>query len=318
MLATQDQTAALEEQDRVDRFRRLASMQGVVQPEVDRLSLPPGSTDTMSGPVPVVRVVFPERAFFAFDSAEPLPNSRPILDVIADNMKHDVPDAALTVLGHTDGVGTDAYNIDLSRRRAAAVIAALIARGVNPAQLSAVAIGKRQPIAPNNTEDGRALNRRVEFLVSPGFSANLAAVQQRVVPSTYFRLSKSEPVVKREAATPSALASVEKAVPARPLLESGPVPSTGSDVTAVKPAEPVAVPRKPEEVLPRVPSVAEVLGPMPGAQDPGALKPLGGLRLSSPTSAVARTPMMPITPVKLIPPDEVVARDLDPDGDVHF
>jgi outer membrane protein OmpA-like peptidoglycan-associated protein len=168
--ATQDQTAGVEEQDRINRFRRLSNMQGIAQPEVEQLMLPPGSVDFMLGPVPVVRVVFSERAFFAFNSATPLPSSEAILNVIAENMKHDVPDAALTVLGHTDGVGSDSYNIELSRRRAEAVMAALVARGVKPDQLSEVAIGKRQPIAPNSTIEGRALNRRVEFLVSPALS----------------------------------------------------------------------------------------------------------------------------------------------------
>lgn len=185
-MMSQDQTATIEERDRVNRFQRLADMYGTVQPSVDQLTLPPGSVDFMSGPVPVVRVVFPERAFFAFDSATPLPSSEPIFDVIAENMKHDVPDAALTVLGHTDAIGTDPYNIGLSRRRAEAVMAALVARGVSADQLSEVAIGKRQPIAPNETAAGRALNRRVEFLISPAMTANLAAVQQRVVPQSFF------------------------------------------------------------------------------------------------------------------------------------
>jgi len=192
--------AQTEEQDRVTRFQRLADQSNVTRPTVTETTLPPGSVDFMQGPVPVVRVVFPEKAFFAFDSATPLPESSRILDVIADNMKHDVPDAALTVLGHTDAVGTDAYNIDLSRRRARAVMEALVARGVPASQLTEVAIGKRQPLAPNDNPEGRALNRRVEFLISPATSANLAAVQQVVVPASYLRLSRVEDV---HAATPA-------------------------------------------------------------------------------------------------------------------
>lgn len=183
--------AQTEEQDRIARFQRLAAQNNVVSPTVTETMLPSGSVDFMKGPVPVVRVVFPEKAFFAFDSATPLPDSSHILDVIADNMKHDVPDAALTVLGHTDAVGTDAYNIDLSRRRAQAVIDALIARGVPASQLTEVAIGKRLPLVPNDTPEGRALNRRVEFLISPATSANLAAVQQVVVPASYLSLTKA-------------------------------------------------------------------------------------------------------------------------------
>ena len=201
-LSTQDQMAATEAQDRTNRFQRLASQYGSVQPYVEQVTLPPGSVDFMSGPVPVVRVTFPQRAFFAFDSAVPLPSSGPILDVIAENMKRDVPDAALTVLGHTDAIGSDPYNIGLSRRRAEAVMAALVARGVRPDQLSEVAIGKRQPIAPNDTADGRALNRRVEFLVSPAMSANLAAVQQRVVPQSFLQTSVEHDNTKLAALEP--------------------------------------------------------------------------------------------------------------------
>ncbi|MFT8827794.1 OmpA family protein [Acetobacter syzygii] len=197
-ISTQDQMASTEEQDRVARFNRLADANDVARPTIKEISLPPGSVDFMQGSVPVVRVVFPERAFFAFDSDVPLPQSQGILDVIADNMKHDVPDAALTILGHTDAVGTDGYNIDLSRRRARAVIRALIERGVNPDQLTEVAIGKRQPIASNATTDGRALNRRVEFLISPAMSANLAAVQQYVVPKSYLSLAKADDVRLRQ------------------------------------------------------------------------------------------------------------------------
>lgn len=187
VIATEDETAKTEERDRIERFQRLAHMQGIAPPQVEQVVLPPGSVDFMSGPVPVVRVVFPERAFFAFDSSTPLPESGPIFDLIAANMKRDVPDAALTVLGHTDAIGSDTYNIGLSRRRAQAVMMELVARGVNPDRLTEVAIGKRQPIAPNDTVEGRAFNRRVEFLISASMTSNLAAVQQYVVPESYFR-----------------------------------------------------------------------------------------------------------------------------------
>ncbi len=192
-LATQDQTAGVENDDRIARFRRLASMQGIAPPRVDQLVLPPNSVSYMTGSVPVVRVVFDERVFFAFNSDEPIAEAGPVFDVLAENMRRDVPDAALSVLGHTDAIGTDAYNINLSARRAANVMAELVRRGVRPSQLSEVAIGKRQPVAPNDTAEGRARNRRVEFLVSSGIDANLAAVQQRVVPMAYLRLGRGAP-----------------------------------------------------------------------------------------------------------------------------
>ncbi|HYZ22662.1 MAG TPA: OmpA family protein, partial [Rhodopila sp.] len=96
----------------------------------------------------------------------------------SDRIRRDAPGWHLTVLGHTDATGSDAYNMDLSRRRAAKVLRALVDRGLDPSQLSAVAIGKRQPIADNRTEAGRARNRRVEFLMSRCLEANLGVVRQ--------------------------------------------------------------------------------------------------------------------------------------------
>ena len=204
-LASQDQTADIENNDRIARFRRLAALQGVVPPHVDQLRLPPNSVSYMAGPVPVVRVVFDERVFFDFNNDVPRPDAGPVFDLIAENMRRDVPDAALTVLGHTDAVGTNAYNISLSARRAANVMHELVQRGVRPSQLSEVAIGKRQPIAPNDTDAGRARNRRVEFLVSSGINANLAAVQQRVVPASYLSLSNGAPPAPRLASVAQVL-----------------------------------------------------------------------------------------------------------------
>ena len=73
-------------------------------------------------------------------------------------------DAALRLLveGHTDATNTDAYNLDLSERRARSVMAALVKLGVEPARLQARGFGRTRPVADNATAQGRALNRRVE------------------------------------------------------------------------------------------------------------------------------------------------------------
>lgn len=182
---TRDQAAQIDGGDRITRFQRLASMQGMEPPLVEQLTLPVGSVNYTAGPVPVVRVVFDNRVFFTSNSDQPLPEAAPVFDFVAENLRRDVPDTALTVLGHTDAQGGDAYNMDLSRRRAANVIAQLVDRGVAPEQLSEVGIGKRQPIAPNDTPEGRSRNRRVEFLISSGIEANLAVVKSRDIPSSY-------------------------------------------------------------------------------------------------------------------------------------
>lgn len=185
-LLTQADTINLENSDRIARFQRLAQTVGVAPPKVEQIYAPAGSVPGVPGAAPVVRVVFPEGVFFDTDSATPLPGAAKIIELIAQNMRRDVPDAALTILGHTDSTGTDAYNMDLSKRRALSVMAMLAVRRVDPQQMTTVAIGDRQPIAPNDTAEGRAMNRRVEFLISASPEANLAVVQNRSINSAYF------------------------------------------------------------------------------------------------------------------------------------
>ena len=198
-LYTQSQTVGLENSDRINRFQRLATIDGIEAPTIDQLIAPAGTAPTVDGPVPVVRVVFREDVFFNSGSDVPLPEASPVFDMIAQNMQRDVPDAALTILGHTDAIGSDPYNMDLSARRALAVMQQLVDRGVNPAQMSTVAIGFHQPIAPNDSPEGRALNRRVEFLISANPNANLAVVQQRTTDSSFFVTSDGRSTVPKEA-----------------------------------------------------------------------------------------------------------------------
>jgi OmpA-OmpF porin, OOP family len=74
------------------------------------------------------------------------------------------------VQGHTDSIGTDSYNLGLSQRRAEAVKAYLVSRGLNATALTAKGYGKAKPIAGNETAEGRAQNRRVAFEVTNGFA----------------------------------------------------------------------------------------------------------------------------------------------------
>lgn len=102
--------------------------------------------------------------FFAFNSDEIREESEPTLAEIADILRRHA-DWKLGIAGHTDGVASDAFNLDLSRRRAAAVKAALVARyGVLPARLTTAGYGKSQPRDTNATPEGRARNRRVELV----------------------------------------------------------------------------------------------------------------------------------------------------------
>jgi len=73
----------------------------------------------------------------------------------------------VTIEGHTDSKGSESYNMRLSEERARAVADSLMARGVDARRLTTVGLGPSRPIASNNTEAGRQLNRRVTLMVTP-------------------------------------------------------------------------------------------------------------------------------------------------------
>jgi outer membrane protein OmpA-like peptidoglycan-associated protein len=100
-----------------------------------------------------------ERVHFDFDQSVITPTAIPILDRVAESMNAH-PEAFFEIAGHTDSVGTFAYNFLLSARRAAAVRDYLIKQGVPAYKMTAVGYGEGFPIAPNATVEGRALNRR--------------------------------------------------------------------------------------------------------------------------------------------------------------
>ena len=100
---------------------------------------------------------------FDENKAELRPESMPEIEHIARLMKNN-PHISFEVQGHTDSKGTDQQNQILSQRRAEAIVSTLVRLGVPPARLTAVGMGSRKPIADNATEEGRALNRRVELI----------------------------------------------------------------------------------------------------------------------------------------------------------
>ncbi|HNK47092.1 MAG TPA: OmpA family protein, partial [Pseudomonadota bacterium] len=112
-----------------------------------------------------------ERIHFATDQDVILPESFGVLEEIADYIKAHPEWLEILIEGHCDFRADDAYNLNLSQRRASAVLKFLLLRGVEPGRLKAQGFGKSRPIADNSTEEGMALNRRVEFTilkVAPG------------------------------------------------------------------------------------------------------------------------------------------------------
>ena len=105
-------------------------------------------------------------AFFETDSADLAASSDEVLFKLASSMKIH-PELRLAVVGHTDSVGDFNYNLDLAERRANTVVEALQKDPYNITQerLVAVGVGSIDPIASNISEEGRALNRRVTFVV---------------------------------------------------------------------------------------------------------------------------------------------------------
>jgi len=109
-------------------------------------------------------VTFDTGILFNFDSAELLPASTENLENLAQSLiKYD--NTEVLVVGHTDNVGTDSYNQGLSERRANAASALLMARGLAPDRITSVGRGESEPIASNDTETDRRLNRRVEIAI---------------------------------------------------------------------------------------------------------------------------------------------------------
>lgn len=101
---------------------------------------------------------------FDFDRDEVKPESAPTLAEIATLLRND-PALRLAVVGHTDAQGGADYNLDLSRRRADHVVAALVrGHGIDASRLQARGAGAGEPVASNDSEDGRAKNRRVELV----------------------------------------------------------------------------------------------------------------------------------------------------------
>jgi OOP family OmpA-OmpF porin len=129
---------------------------------------PPVAVTPPPAPVPPTvaasKVTFAADAFFDFDKYVLKPEGRAKLDDLVSKIK-DVNLEVIIAVGHTDSIGTVAYNQKLSVRRAEAVKAYLVSKGIEKNRVYTEGKGKSQPIADNRTAEGRAKNRRVEIEV---------------------------------------------------------------------------------------------------------------------------------------------------------
>ena len=122
---------------------------------------PPPPPPPANLPAPGAALVL-EGVTFELNSAKLTASSSATLDKVAESLVGN-PDVKVDIGGHTDSTGNDAYNLELSRKRAQAVQDYLVSKGVNPSQTSVTGYGEKNPIAPNNTKGGRDQNRRVEL-----------------------------------------------------------------------------------------------------------------------------------------------------------
>jgi len=115
------------------------------------------------------------QVLFVTGKSELLPAARDQLDQVATALKDQGEVKPMVVEGYTDSVGSEATNLKLSKDRAEAVRAYLVSKGVPSDKITSVGKGKANPVASNDTPEGRANNRRVEIVVAGGGSSRLPA-----------------------------------------------------------------------------------------------------------------------------------------------
>ncbi len=125
---------------------------------------PPSAPTPIAAPPPIKKRFVLRNVHFDFDKSNLRPDSLPVLDEAVEILMQEAA-VHVVVEGHTDWIGTAEYNLKLSERRAESVRRYLVAHGIAASRLRSVGMGKSQPVATNETADGRAQNRRVELRV---------------------------------------------------------------------------------------------------------------------------------------------------------
>jgi outer membrane protein OmpA-like peptidoglycan-associated protein len=114
---------------------------------------------------------------FGFDSSDLNSQFHPVLDKVSSTLA-EYDKTVIEVAGHTDNVGSDAYNQQLSERRANSVASYLSSHGVMRTRMVTIGAGEGHPVANNETDDGRAQNRRVEITIVPVTQENVEKAKE--------------------------------------------------------------------------------------------------------------------------------------------
>jgi outer membrane protein OmpA-like peptidoglycan-associated protein len=173
-----EQRLQSDQQARDQLFKNLQATATAYSFEYMVINLPPGSVPGLNISIPVSHIRYRETVLIAFDSFVLERSAESIVADFANTLTKDAAIRSVLVVGRTDAIGTDEYNQGLSKKRAVAVPLALRKLGIDEHFLGVVPMGKAQPIANNSSEEGRALNRRVEFFLSDVPAATRVAIEQ--------------------------------------------------------------------------------------------------------------------------------------------
>jgi outer membrane protein OmpA-like peptidoglycan-associated protein len=111
-----------------------------------------------------IQVTFESGLLFDFDSDRVKATAQTNLRNLASSL-HKYPNSSLLIVGHTDAVGSDSYNMDLSQRRARSTALFLASQGVDASRLRTMGLGETEPVVPNDSDANMARNRRVEVAI---------------------------------------------------------------------------------------------------------------------------------------------------------
>ena len=151
---------------------------------------------------------------FEFDKDRLTVNAKTILDNVAEELTA-YPEITIELGGHTDAKGSDEYNQALSDRRAASVVSYLKGKDIAAERMTSAGYGETQPVADNETDEGRELNRRVELKITSGIAAGSATTVSDGSSTTVTEATSLEPAVEAPAAdAPAAEAAPAEAAPA--------------------------------------------------------------------------------------------------------